>query len=63
MLTRQEIKDILLANGFTERQQADGSIDLNPYVYTAIEAIIAKVTEHNTSNNTDDLVAIDTLIY
>ena len=40
-MTRDQIKAIALAHGFTERQQADGSMDLNGYVYAFAEAIYA----------------------
>lgn len=32
-MTNDDIKAIALANGFTLREQPDGSMDLNPYVY------------------------------
>ena len=41
-MTRDRIKAIALARGFTERQQADGSMDLNGYVYALAEAIYAE---------------------
>ena len=41
-MTRDQIKAIALAHGFTERQQADGSMDLNGYVYAFAEAIYAE---------------------
>lgn len=44
-MERERIRDILLANGFKTREQEDGSIDLNPYVYTAIEALLAEYRE------------------
>lgn len=39
-ITRQEIKEILLRSGFSERQQPDGGTDLNPYVYEGVEEIL-----------------------
>ena len=41
-MTRDQIKAIALARGFTERQQADGSMDLNGYVYAFAEAMYAE---------------------
>ena len=41
-MTRDEIKAIALARGFTERQQADGSMDLNGYVYAFADAMYAE---------------------
>ncbi|PLR29227.1 hypothetical protein CYR55_22910 [Chimaeribacter californicus] len=42
MMNKQEIKAIFLAHGFQERLQADGSMDLNPYVYEAAEALLER---------------------
>lgn len=39
-MTNEQIKQILLANGFKEKEQPDGSFDLNPYVYTAVRAVL-----------------------
>lgn len=41
-MTRDHIKAVFLANGFKEKPQADGQLDLNPYVYTAAEALLGK---------------------
>ena len=41
-MTRDQIKAIALALGFTERQQADGSMDLNGYVYAFAGAMYAE---------------------
>lgn len=41
-MTRDQIKAIALASGFTERQQADGSMDLNGYVYAFAEEMYAE---------------------
>lgn len=40
-MDRNALKAILLANGYTEKPQPDGTMDLNPYVYEAMEAVIA----------------------
>lgn len=39
-MTKDEIRALALANGFTLRQQPDGSMDLNPYVYGFADALI-----------------------
>lgn len=44
-MNKQDIKALFLANGFKEKQQPDGSLDLNPYVYDAAQALIARVTD------------------
>lgn len=41
-MTLDQIKAIALASGFTERQQADGSMDLNGYVYAFADAMYAE---------------------
>lgn len=42
-MTNDEIKTLALANGFTLREQPDGSMDLNPYVYAFARALRAEV--------------------
>lgn len=44
---KDRIKAIFLANGFKEKPQADGSTDLNPYVYDAAKAL-ADAVMHGT---------------
>jgi len=41
-LSRQEIKEIALKNGFKLRDQQDGSLDLNEYVYNFAQELISK---------------------
>lgn len=41
-MTHDQIKALALSHGFTERQQADGSTDLNGYVYAFAEAMYAE---------------------
>jgi len=43
ILTPEEIREIALANGFKLKLQKDGEMDLNPYVYTFVRALIRKV--------------------
>jgi hypothetical protein len=40
-LDNPHIQDILLENGFTLKKQPDGSMALNPYVFSAIRAVLA----------------------
>lgn len=47
MMGKDQIKAIFLANGFKEKPQADGSTDLNPYVYVAAQAL-ADAVRHGT---------------
>lgn len=42
-MTNEQIKQILLAHGFKEKEQSDGRYDLNSYVYTAVRAAISLV--------------------
>lgn len=39
-ISADDIKRIFLENGFKEKTQPDGSIDLNPYVYDAALALL-----------------------
>lgn len=40
LLSKNEIRNILVEHGYTEHIQPDGTIDLNSYVYTATYAAI-----------------------
>ena len=44
-MNKQDIKALFLANGFKEKQQPDGSTDLNPYVYEAAKALLARMAD------------------
>lgn len=39
MLDKTKVKELALANGFKLKEQADGSMDLNPYVYQFAAAL------------------------
>ena len=39
MLTKDKVKQLALDNGFKLKQQPNGSMDLNPYVYQFAEAM------------------------
>lgn len=43
-MNREKIKAIMLANGFKEKDQGGGVMDLSPYVYAAAEAMLAEHT-------------------
>lgn len=40
-MNNDQIKSVLLAHGFKEKDQGDGRMDLNPYVYDAARALLA----------------------
>ena len=40
---KEKIKQIALANGFKLKEQPDGSMDLNPYVYDFAEALLREL--------------------
>lgn len=39
-ISRDRIRDIMLQYGYREKMQENGEMDLNPYVYTAAEALL-----------------------
>lgn len=41
MISENAIKELALANGFKLKEQPDGSMELNPYVYEFAQALIA----------------------
>lgn len=45
-MDKARVKEILLNNGFKEKPQEDGTVDLNPYVYTAVNALFDALLEH-----------------
>ena len=48
ILTKDEIRDIFLKNGFRIKE---GEADLMPYVYLAAQALINKTIKKLTNNN------------
>lgn len=50
MLNKETIKQIALENGFKLKEQPDGSMDLNPYVYEFANAIAEHCLEANLDN-------------
>ncbi len=58
ILTKAEIREICLANGFKTKPQPDGSDDLNPYVYTAVEKAVGLALtkiEHKAETEVSDV--------
>lgn len=41
-MTNKQIKEIALANGFKLKEQPNGEMDLNPYVYDFARALFAE---------------------
>lgn len=41
-MRNEDIKKIALANGFKEKEQPDGSVDLNPYVYDFARVLLGR---------------------
>lgn len=41
-MTNEQIKEIALANGFKLKEQPNGEMDLNPYVYEFARALFAE---------------------
>lgn len=47
MLTNEEIRNLALASGFKLKEQANGSMDLNPYVYEFARRLLGEFTKPN----------------
>lgn len=45
MLTNEEIRNLALASGFKLKEQANGSMDLNPYVYEFARRLLGEFTK------------------
>lgn len=41
-MNKQQIKELALSNGFQLKEQPDGTLDLNPYVYEFSSALLAE---------------------
>ena len=48
-MTKAQIRELALANGFKLKKQPDGSMDLNPYVYQMMIALLNAAREQATS--------------
>lgn len=53
-LTRDEIRTIALENGFTLKDQPDGSKDLHPYVYRFAENLLAAASKTSSKQDEDE---------
>lgn len=51
MLNPEDVKKIALDNGFKLKEQPDGSLDLNPYVYQFADALAAFVLQSHSNQN------------
>ena len=43
-MNKQDVKSLALECGFKLKEQPDGSIDLNPYVYEFAEKLVSKLS-------------------
>lgn len=46
-MTNDRIKELALANGFKLKEQPDGLMDLNPYVFAFARALLAEAAKEN----------------
>ena len=53
-MTNNQIKELALANGFKLKEQSDGTMDLNPYVYDFARALMKRQTVRVYSDITDE---------
>lgn len=56
-MNKQKVKQLALANGFKLKEQADGSMDLDAYVYD-----FANTVEHEAKNIPDGFVIVPLII-
>ncbi len=69
-MTNEDIKAILIANGYKEKLQPDGTTDLNPYVYSAARTllqlqngrIMAEMTDLFIDSSTHDVRVVQSCI-
>lgn len=53
-MTNDQIKEVALANGFKLKEQSDGTMDLNPYVYEFAHALMKRQTIRVYADITDE---------
>lgn len=41
-MNKEQIRQLALENGFKLKEQSDGNVDLNPYVYDFVAAVLEK---------------------
>ena len=58
-MTKAQIRELALANGFKLKKQPDGSMDLNPYVYDMMIALLNAAREQAASKVDPDDLAED----
>lgn len=46
-MRKEDIRELALANGFKLKEQPDGTLDLNPYVYDFARAILGSAVSSN----------------
>lgn len=65
-MNKQKIKDLALSSGFKLKQQPNGGMELNPYVYEFAEVLLAKANERVSElelENTNGNAASELLIW
>lgn len=60
-MTNDQIRDIALANGFKLKEQPDGTMDLNPYVYDVMQKVMLLKLGQVRADMTDLVDSKDTL--
>lgn len=53
-MTNDQIKELALANGFKLKEQPNGEMDLNPYVYDFAHALMKRQTVRVYGDITDE---------
>lgn len=53
IMDKEYIKELALDNGFKLKEQPDGSMDLNPYVYEFVSALL-NADKHDSSKKCSD---------
>ena len=58
-MTKSQIRELALANGFKLKKQPDGSMDLNPYVYYFAYSLLQTARDYASSKVDPDSLAED----
>lgn len=48
-MDKTQVRKLALESGFKLKEQGDGSMDLNPYVYDFVSSLFTDAAKHNTA--------------
>ena len=62
-MTKSQIREIALSNGFKLKKQPDGSEDLHPYVYDFVAGVVERIAKDYTRKTLDGGIIYSEALY